>query len=145
MEAKLYKITIGKRDMLVLSVDAADALEGLESRSGTRSMELVGKAEFSVNEAVNITRYRLRATNHDKGYGQNAIISPGIRAVIAQDKSQSNKVTVLSKNENNAPAQKKMRQQGYKTRKSTKRSEHKKYEKPLNPKFFISTKSLGTN
>jgi hypothetical protein len=142
MEATLYKITIGTKNALILSINAADALESIDSKSGTRSLEVAGKAKFTFDGDGNITSYKLKSSNHNPDFGRNAIISHGVRASIAQESALSQKPVVLSQHETSHPGHK-THQRGFRSKKSHQAASKQKRQSPLNPNFFISTKPLG--
>lgn len=136
MEATLYKITIGTKNALILSINAADALESIDSKSGTRSLEVAGKATFSLDDSGRISSYKLKSATHQPKYGCDAIISHGVRASMAQEAALKPKPVVLSQHETK-PNKPKSVQRAAKPKNHTKKPA-KNEKSPLNPKFFIS-------
>lgn len=144
MEANLYKIMVGAKRALILANNAADALESIGSKSGTRSVEVAGKARFTLDVDGNICTYKLKSGHHTPVFGRNAIISHGIRASISQDASLNQKPVVLSRHETNHSTLKSNRN-GSRSKKSSTSVNKPKRQSQLNPRFFISTKPLGGN
>jgi hypothetical protein len=142
MEAYLYEIAIGGKKTLVLSINAADALEIIGSKAGTRSIAVAGKASFTIDDSGRIARYKLKSTTHHPNYGRDAIISHGVRASVAQENALQKKAVVLSQHETNTYARQ-GQQNSAKSQNHTKKSAKNK-RSTLNPKFFISSRPLGS-